>query len=251
VSQAYVEGDNFCWSGYYHGVMEGIIGHIGIEQLTKESNNICSGVRVGKEQYSFFHYNCAHGLGHGFMANLGDELFTSLTTCDSLRDWWEKESCYGGVFMENIMADLNKEFHATKYLKPDQPLYPCTAVAEAYKHQCYLMQTSYALKVSEQDFSKVFALCATVDGSNRAVCYQSLGRDASGNSISNVDQTYSSCMLGPDQEARSNCVIGAVKDFISYYHSDEKGYELCRKFESELRSVCESTAKEYYKSFEI
>src|SRR3712207_8036444 len=48
----------------------------------------------------------------------------------------------------------------TKYLKADEPLYPCDEVGPAYKEQCYMMQTSYALKTQDDDFGKVFELCA-------------------------------------------------------------------------------------------
>ena len=55
-------------------------------------------------------------------------------------------------------------------------------------------------------------------------------------------------MMGEDYEARSNCVIGAVKDFISYYDGDEQARELCESFEADLpdlREVCLETVEEY------
>ena len=33
ISEAFAKGDNFCWSGYYHGVMEGYIAKIGSKNL--------------------------------------------------------------------------------------------------------------------------------------------------------------------------------------------------------------------------
>ncbi|TSD07861.1 MAG: hypothetical protein Greene07144_665, partial [Parcubacteria group bacterium Greene0714_4] len=35
VSEAYTHGDSFCWSGYYHGVMEGIVSKIGSKVADK------------------------------------------------------------------------------------------------------------------------------------------------------------------------------------------------------------------------
>jgi hypothetical protein len=58
-------------------------------------------------------------------------------------------------------------------------------------------------------------------------------------------------MMGEDYEARSNCAIGAVKDFISYYDGDEQAKELCESFEADLRKVCLETAEEYSKTFRI
>lgn len=243
VAQAYQEGDSFCWSGYYHGVLEGVIGQVGHSNLAKEMNTICAPL-ARERPYSFDHYNCAHGLGHGVMAVTQNELFESLAMCDVLRDSWDRSSCWSGAFMENIIVD-NKN-HITKYLKPQDPLYPCSAVASRYKGTCYLMQTSYMLKLKNGDFAAVFELCQGADQGLQATCYQSLGRDASGRSLSNVAITRATCALGKDFSQQSNCIMGAVKDFISYHHSDVRARELCASLEStELQQVCSSTAETY------
>lgn len=148
--------------------------------------------------------------------------------------------------MENIIVD-NKN-HFTKYLNPQDPLYPCNAVAQVYRGTCYLMQTSYMLKVTNEDFAKVFSLCGTAEQAFQSVCYQSLGRDASGHTVSDVAATKAICAMGKDFSQQSNCVIGAVKDFISYHHSDSEAKALCSSFEdAQLRSVCFATAESYAK----
>ncbi len=245
VAEAYTHGDTFCWSGYYHGVLEGILGKEG-QQAISHINDICKEI-PGKDSYSFDYYNCVHGLGHGLMAITDDELFQSLKMCDGLTGDWERSSCYGGVFMENVIVD-NKN-HFTKYLKPSEPLYPCNAVDEKYKGACYLMQTSYMLKVSGGDFAKVFDQCKQADAGYVDTCYQSLGRDASGRSVSDVAKTRETCYLGSDFEAKSNCVIGAVKDFISYFHSDNQAKALCDSLTEDLKAVCNTTTQSYYKNF--
>lgn len=247
VGEAYAEGDSFCWSGYYHGVMEGIIGRIGYSNLVSQMEGICKSL-AATQKYQFDHYNCVHGLGHGVMAVTNDELFESLEICDALTDSWERASCWSGVFMENIIIDgLN---HVTNYLRPAEPLYPCSAVGDQYKSTCYLMQTSYMLKVTSGSYGKVFGLCSQVEEAYRTVCYQSLGRDISGRSISNVDQTLAGCALGTDEEQREYCIIGAVKDFISYFYSDVQARELCGKLtETKIQETCFATVESYYQLF--
>jgi hypothetical protein len=44
VGSAYEHGDSFCWSGYYHGVMQGIAAKVGFDNLKSQANNICSSV---------------------------------------------------------------------------------------------------------------------------------------------------------------------------------------------------------------
>src|SRR5262249_55019927 len=104
VSSAYTHGDSFCWSGYYHGVLETFLGRIGRDHLTDQINNICSDLNADGK-YSFNYFNCVHGLGHGLMAITDDDLPTSLKYCDALKGDWEQQSCAGGVFMENVIAD--------------------------------------------------------------------------------------------------------------------------------------------------
>ena len=247
VGEAYKDGDSFCWSGYYHGVLEGIIGRIGLAKLTAEMDSICKSL-AEKSRYSFDHYNCVHGLGHGVMAIYDNELFKSLEACDAVKDTWERQSCWSGAFMENVIVD--NKYHFAKYLKPEDPLYPCNAVGGQYRATCYLMQTSYMLKVTNGDFNRVFELCSSVEDAHRTTCYQSLGRDVSGRSLSNTAQTKQNCSLGKTEEQREHCVIGAVKDFISYLHSDTRAKELCNSFEEEkIKTTCLQTAESYYKLF--
>jgi hypothetical protein len=243
VAKAYAEGDNFCWSGYYHGVMEAVINKIGYDNIKAQLSTICASV-AATERYSFYHYNCVHGLGHGVMAVNQTELFDALRTCDALTDWWERESCYGGVFMENIMSEINPD-HRTKYLKSDDLMYPCTAVERQYKQQCFLMQTSHALQSTGYDFDRVFTLCDKVEAGFRPTCYQSLGRDASGNTISDAIRTRDICLKGRDFTAKDNCITGAVKDFIAYFHSNEAGEKLCATLEPKLRESCMGIAKSF------
>jgi len=248
VSQAYTHGDPFCSDGYYHGVLEGTAFKLGKDKLLASLNSICAKI-PGKEKYLINYYNCVHGLGHGLMAITEDELFESIKYCDSLTGFFEQNSCYSGVFMENVMVDNRNHF--TKYLRPDEPMYPCSAVENKYKNSCYLIQTSYVLKITGGDFIKVFESCKGVDNASfRATCYQSLGRDASGQNLSNIGETKKTCDLGKGYEQKSNCIIGAVKDFLYFYHSDAEAKQLCGSLDSDLQDICLSTLAIEYQSYQ-
>jgi hypothetical protein len=250
LTETFTHGDPFCWSGYYHGVMEELSKEKGNEVI-KTANTICADLKQ-KQFASFDHYNCVHGMGHGFMFILNQDMYKSLAACDSLTDNYESSSCYGGVFMQNIMNVQTPDREAdyvSAYLNEEEPMYPCTAVAEKYKTQCYLMQTSYALQAVGYDYQKVFALCDETPQAYQTTCYQSLGRDASGGSISDVEQTKAKCLLGKDFNAQSNCIIGAAKDFVSYFHSDQQAKQLCSSLPQALSSVCSQTVTSYYSSF--
>lgn len=255
ISSAFGQGDGFCQSGYYHGAMETFVAEVGAGKVLEEAPTICAGLR----ERSVYHFDCAHGLGHGFMGVLDNELFESLRACDALTDPWEKKPCYSGVFMENVMIEVISG-RPSRYLREDLPLYPCTDVETRYKRPCYRYQTSHALKVRGGSFARVFELCAQVaEAEFRIACYQGLGGNAAGQGIrkhvSNAARSETVdmlCALGKDVEARSNCVTGAVNFLVYYYHDDAQARALCETFDDaqSLRAVCSGAVEEYYASFE-
>ena len=251
VTGAYSRGDNLCASGYYHGVIEATMATLGADEVLDEADNICADLRED-QSHSFDLRNCLHGLGHGSMYVLGNELFEALQTCDALTDEWERDQCSGGVFMENVMAHDNPG-HPSKYLKADKPFYPCTEVKTEYKTQCYARHTEYALKVANQQdttvqatFAEVFDLCAAVEDSFRVACYSGLGHQASTEaSLADITDearaalSHELCMLGQDYESLYYCVVAAARQLVFYYDSDAQAKELCESLTSEdLRTVC-------------
>jgi hypothetical protein len=245
---AFTEGTELCASGYYHGVIEAVMGRIGPERIGAEALVVCDAHRR-RDQRSYLHYNCVHGMGHGFMALHGTDVFRSLSSCDALADDWERRHCYGGVFMENLTA-MNSRTRPSRDLRPDAPLYPCTAVDARYKHECYVKQTAYALYVRNDDFAAVFALCRDdADAAFRGVCYQGLGGDAAITSSKYVRgeparaaTIRALCLQGPDGEARSHCVAGAVTTIVRDLNgNDAPARTLCGALtERGLAAACET-----------
>ncbi len=250
VSSAFLAGDSYCWSGYYHGIMEGMILKMGKDRLLSDLNNICSDI-PGKAKYSFDYFNCVHGIGHGVMALSGDEVLDSLKSCDILKGDWEQNSCYGGVFMQNIIDSTNvaDTDNIVKYLKPNEPMYPCNIVGDKYKSQCYLGQSSYALQQTGYDFKKVFDMCQAVAEPYRDICNQSMGRDVANQSSHEPQLTKNRCDIPNETSATTNCIIGAVKEIISYYHSDTQAKVFCNTVDAEYRSMCSNVATSYYSYF--
>jgi len=252
LAEAFAHGDQFCWSGFYHGIMEQLSTEKGYDYIVQNANSLCTPIAKKYGQGSFNDYNCVHGLGHGFMEIQDENLFDALKSCDNLNDSWDRESCYGGVFMQNTMNVQGPEAQNLAdypYLKASEPMYPCTVLDDQYKSSCYLTQTSFALQVAKYDFGTIFAECAAVEPAYVNLCYNSLGRDASGQTISDVAKTKAICLLGADENAQTQCVIGAAKDFVSYFHSDNQAYSLCGAMPNSITPTCNATVKSYYASF--
>ena len=269
VDSTYSRGDDFCGSGYYHGAMQTIVANIGADKILDEVDNICADPREQQEQ-SLNHRNCAHGMGHGFMGLYENELFESLEACDALSEEWEREQCSGGVFMENVIDEDNPS-NPSKYLKADEPFYPCTEVKTEYKSPCYVRQTNYVLKKQGEDFAEVFDLCGKVEEDFREICYVGLGNNAvirsTGDDTAEGDQADDGaraddrdqaddgahtdfirgvCKLGQNTEAVEKCLVGAVRQLIFFYDSDVQAKALCESLKrADRRAGCLQLSEEY------
>jgi hypothetical protein len=101
-------------SGCYHGVIQAYFADgsvagqgVGADKL----NALCRDYRGPAGRWLDF--QCAHGMGHGLMAVNDHHLVKALDGCDLLTVAFERESCYGGAFMENIINVTNPHHTAT------------------------------------------------------------------------------------------------------------------------------------------
>lgn len=232
VAGAYAAGDTVCRSGYYHGVLEGLFTKEGGEKLLDQLDSICRAVRG--DGYTYNYYSCVHGIGHGLMAFFDHDIFESLEGCKRLSGAWEQSSCAGGVFMENVTSD--SEEMPSRFLKHDDPFYPCSAVEEKFASQCYLMQSSYMLKLFNGDFVKTFTACRGT-GIYAETCFQSIGRDVSAWSYGDIDTAIALCSVGGSLDERKNCLIGAAADYILSY-GEAEARSLCAHGEDGVREHC-------------
>lgn len=207
---AFAPGDPLCGSGYYHGVTEAVMTKLGAPAALRGAPSVCAPLRA-RRRYSPDVTNCVHGMGHGFMDVLDRRIGASLKGCDGLHQSWERRDCYSGVFMENHASQGDR-----RALRPDKPLYPCTAVGRRYKAACYERQSTYALFVRNGDFAGVFELCAKAERDFRGACARGLGGDVAaetkqvGGPRATARARRRICMLGDGSSARSACVAGAV-----------------------------------------
>lgn len=227
---ALAHGAMTCNSGYYHGVIELSFGGKTRAQVIRIARALCTGSAVTKND--FLLYQCVHGLGHGLMIYSGDDLPFALRACDKLTTSFDRVSCTGGVFMQNLMPGMI----TTRYLKASDPLYPCNAVAERYKLYCYLEVTSVILPHVHWDWRKAAAWCRRAEKNWITTCFESFGRDAAGASIYNPPKTVELCSNAGDMEGE--CLYAAARDYANNYAGGTQAAALCRASPSRFRSRC-------------
>jgi hypothetical protein len=234
-------------SGCYHGVIQAYLDHVLDPALVADSkriNDLCQAYR--KDTGSrWLLFQCVHALGHGLTSFYAHDLPRALQGCDLLADDWDRHSCYGGAFMENVVHAIHPHHptpHATHVamaepqphaspdgfvaIKATDPLHPCSMLDDRYATDCYLMQTSIILYLNHGDMADAARTCDRAPPAMRVLCYQSLGRDISSYSVQQHEESIRMCSLGnPDYQPW--CYVGVVKNFIDITAKPESGLKFC------------------------
>jgi cytochrome c553 len=229
-AKALAHGAMTCNSGFYHGVIERAFAGLPRNEVVKRARQLCTTKAVTKEE--FLLYQCVHGLGHGLMIYSGDDLFWSLRACHKLQTNFDRVSCTGGVFMQNLAPGMI----TSRFLKKNDPIYPCNAVAERDKVYCYLMVTSRILTVDKFNWRKTASWCRKSERGWVATCFQSYGRDASGFSHYVPAKTIHLCSFaGRDA---GECLYGAARDYGNNYAGGKEAANLCELALRKYRGRC-------------
>jgi mono/diheme cytochrome c family protein len=229
-AEALAHGLMTCNSGYYHGVIELAFGGAPRQKVIQIARHLCTGKAITKQD--FLLYQCVHGLGHGLMIYSGDDLPFSLRACDRLQTHFTRQSCTGGVFMQNLMPGML----TSPYLRKNDPLYPCNAVARRYKYYCYLEATSVILPHVNWDWKKAADWCRRAETGWVKICFQSYGRDASGTSRYIPAQAINYCRIAGDMAGE--CLYAVARDFANNYAGGKEAAVLCKQAPARWRGRC-------------
>lgn len=242
-------------SGCYHGVIQAYLTEGGTLDSAR-AVTLCDKIAPDAKD-EWLRFQCVHGLGHGFEMAWNWELPQALKGCDWLHTAWDRQSCYGGVFMENAVASMPGGHHtaalalaASDSAMDDMPgmegmhhapdprtitfkmrdstdaLYPCDSVGNVYQFACYQLQGGLILNRVHSDFAKATADCDQAPPIGRSQCYVSLGTNASGITVQNTPQVIAMCSHG-DPGYQPFCFSGAVKNYIDVTAKPADGFNFC------------------------
>lgn len=228
-----------CHSGFLHGALEGFIKSSGNQDIVKAVYKLCNTF-----QTSFTKFECLHGIGHGFTAYTDYDIPEGLGLCKSLPDDYARRSCFGGIFMENIMVAEGKGAtpnHESKWINSD-PHFPCNKVEQdpLVQYECYQMQTSRMLHLSNYNFGQIVSWCLKAPENMIPVCFRSMGRDIAGQTLRSPDGIISNCQASP-REFFHECLTGAVNVVIDFWGEklSDQPHQICKKLISNSdKSFC-------------
>jgi hypothetical protein len=251
VGDAFESCDFSCHSGCYHGVMERMFygestdynQHLSFADISGFMPTVCSPDKFNNPTTNII-FQCLHGVGHAVLYTIDYDLEEALQLCDLLPTDYDRNSCYGGVIMENVTA-FEKD---KRDLDERDPHYPCNKLDQRYGYQCYLMQTSVMSEYG-YTYAQIADLCEDA-GLFKAQCHTSLGRDLSNLArIGDADTVVDACMVKEDSVFSHNCFAGAVYALVDNTWSEEYAFPLCAKIpEAGIRSDCFRLARNYYTS---
>ncbi len=241
---AFAESSAACHSGAYHGAMETFLAEVGTQDLALKVDAICKLFDT-----SFGIFECLHGVGHGILAYLDYDLPQALETCQLLKTDFDKSSCYGGVFMENIVSAQGQgadPAHKTEWANDDLQ-FPCNKIDQDknIQYQCYQMQTSWMLTLTSHDFDKVGQECLKVPKEMIPVCFKSFGRDAAGFTLREPAEIVNLCEKVPKkQDFYDQCITGAVNVIVDFWGPNlkEQAAQLCKLLPETNKKSCYSVS---------
>lgn len=225
-------------SGCGHGVIQAYLESepsLGAVSL----NQLCAPYR-GENAARWTLFQCVHGMGHGLVMMYRGELPKALLDCDQLADGWDRDSCYGGAFMENIMqvtaphhpaSELSSSHHhgqGFQALDSTDLLYPCSVVEGRYHRACYEIQTAAILHFTKGKIGPASDVCDRAPDAMRPTCYASLGRDISSKASRNPARSIRYCRE-TGAVNRSWCYYGVAKALVDWEAKPDHGFALCRQ----------------------
>ena len=187
---------NYFLESCYHGLLLHVIGGDAAKDLqdikTIMSHCDAAGPTVAVQ--------CAHGIGHGYVAVSYANLDRGLKQCTILGEKIENFpvfNCLDGAFMENIWAVHEGEPSPDRWVKDGDDFYPCNDARlqlPGYAEACWSNQPSLLYQRYSADLSKVGSICQTVTPDRlRETCYNGLSRQIHPLTENKIDRVFSLC----------------------------------------------------------
>ncbi len=236
VGRTIAEGSASCFSGYYHGVLERALVDVktrDAERLGGVAAALCDDPQARTSPW--MRSQCFHGLGHGLMITTGYALPLSLDACERSPTRLDRISCKSGVFMENVFSSYG---FVSRWLREDDPVYPCNAVEPDDRITCYGTVTSRVLRVIGLDWQGTAEICAGVEPRFVKTCFRSLGRDISGQTLREPDEIVELCAVTREYGGEADCISAAAMDIASNFTRGTEAAELCEAAPADTRGEC-------------
>ena len=139
--------------------------------------------------------------------------------------------------MENSSSSTSND-HPGKYVKADDPLYPCNSLDEKYQKICWRYQSSYFAMVTGHDWKKTAELCLQIPENYQHECFLTIGTNQVG-FTQDTGTMQRNCMLMPTDNFRNICLQGVISSFAYRFVGDGgKMIDFCKTVDGNFQESC-------------
>ena len=232
--EAISQQDSFCNSGYLHGVIEEFLSH---QTITTDTLQKTCPV---DSDFSFYDWECWHGIGHGIMYSNDNDVKNALGVCADQENDSAKAACSNGVFMELFSQEQTEK-------NPDiNPLSVCSQQLPELKSDCYLYAPASYLSIHKNMYKEAFTWCKTAEKEYIKACIQGVGAEVIKTHLDDIKFVDQTCRSSDDY---SSCITGVAS--YAYFHfgsSRPVGY-ICLQLSSEGSKICASLKNQMASQF--
>ena len=200
---------------------------------------------------------CSHASGHGFLAWKDYEPLEALKMCDQLGDISKSVplfNCYDGVFMENIYGIHSGHPSPKRWVKKEDPFYPCNdpRIPEKYILGCWSNQVSLMRQSYGAEWKTFAANCDQVQNPEyQKMCYNNFARQIHPETFGKADIAMSLCENATGRDWQNYChdtIIGAA---YSVGDRTNLPFEICRLAKTEDKQNCYTYLFQTIEGYEV
>src|SRR6266498_1613203 len=186
---------------------------------------------------------CAHAMGHAFLALMDyTKLPMALQLCDQVKDIlsdFPVFNCQDGVFMENIWGMHEGHPSSKRWVKVDDPVYPCNdkQIDQKYLLACWSNQPSLMYQLFNRDIAKIGQECLKLtDQELQQMCFNGLARQINPIAAGDTQAVFDLCGQLPVQWVNYCVMINAT----SFFSVGDRTipFDICARIDSTGKSVC-------------
>ncbi|MYC86955.1 MAG: hypothetical protein F4X22_01810 [Gemmatimonadales bacterium] len=263
-------------SGCYHGVVQAYFIATGEPDAEKVAG-LCAPYEADPSD-RWLLFQCLHGLGHGLTMYYGHHLLMALDGCDLLTTGWNRNSCYGGAFMENVVNAVAPHHPAAALVSADtasengagEGAEASAHGAGAHDHGVMAMaegiEAFEPLRSDDPHYP-----CSILDEKYLTSCYQMQTSAMLWHNDGDIADAASTCLDAPDgwrddcfmslgrdisgrtlqdeddarRECRKSpedyrvwCYVGVVRNFVDVTATTDAGFSFCRALEDSAKPRC-------------
>ena len=231
------EAKMICGGAIYHGVIQNFFA---IEHF-KDADpsqidfvDMCPNIKG--HPYSIDRWQCLHGLGHGLTVFYDNDVFEAVKICEQFEPGWEQISCSKGVFMQNVVENIQRD---EGEFDENDIYYPCNKVDEKWAPQCYHYHTTYILKQNKLNVFDSYDECDGIEPDEFVVyCYHGLGRQFEANTKGRVENAVQLCEAGKNPRYYSDCLRGMAMTVVNGNTNPEQGFLFCKLLPEHYKADC-------------